>query len=315
MVDFVKPPEDEDKQKGRNKKKPIPPKNPGIFNWKSVLITIVLIFLISSIISNLTYQFSPKIAVVPIKGTISTERDVSLYGSTISSRDIANRLYSLKQDSSVKGVVLDINSPGGSPVASAEISKAIDSVKKEKPVYSVINDVGASGAYWVAASTNKIYSSPMSTVGSIGVTSASLGFEDFIKEHNISYRGLTAGKYKDMGTPYRNLTKIERDKLNNILTSVHEKFITHIVEERELSYEKVRNYSTGEIFLGDKAKEIGFIDEEGYYKDTIQDMKNKTGDYMVVHYGQSSTFLEQLGVSSLFSSPTSLSSSPVMVKR
>ena len=184
MVDFIKL-KDEDKQKDNNSRKKI--------SFKKIFLIFLILFLLSSIISSISYSMSSKIAVVPIDSVILTQKSTSIYGNSISSREISEILRDLEKDDSVKGVIIDINSPGGSPVASEEISKAIESLKSKKPVYALINDIGTSGAFWVAVSTNKIYASSMSTVGSIGVTSATLGFENFIKNYNIKYRKQTSG--------------------------------------------------------------------------------------------------------------------------
>ncbi len=291
MADYVRYKKDDG-----DKKKPL-------FSFRNILLILLIFFLISSMISSITYSLTPKIAVVPLSGAISTEKEVSLFGASISSREIANQLYELKDDTSVKAVLLDINSPGGSPVASEEISKAIESLKEEKPVYALINDVGASGAFWVAVSTNKIYASSMSTVGSIGVTSAGLSFEEFIEEYNITYRRLVSGQYKDLGTPYKEMTEEEKEIIQGLLDEIHSQFINHVAASRNLTYDYVENYATGEIFLGSQAKEIGFIDEIGYYPDAIADLKNITGDVVVIDYGPLPTFAESLGLSTLFQNP------------
>ena len=294
MVDFVK-------LKDSGEESDIKEKRKSKISFKKILLIALFFFFLSSIITSLTYEFSPKLAVVPIKGPILTEKTSTLYGSSISSRDISNTLRELMDDDSVKAVLLDINSPGGSPVASEEISNAIEELKIKKSVYALINDVGASGAFWIAVSADKIYSSSMSTVGSIGVTSAGLSFENFIKEYNISYRKLTAGKYKDMGSIFRKPTENESKLIQNILNEVHENFISHVAKNRNLTYSQVKKYATGEIFLGSKAKEIGFIDEIGYYPNVISDLKKKVNndDLMIVSYEEDPTLLEVLGVDAL----------------
>lgn len=308
MVDYVKLEENNndnspntDKNKKENKKFNI--------SFRKIFWTILFLIIISSIISSITLFYTPKIAVIPINGVIMSEKTTTIYGNSISSREIASTLLSLKDDDSVKAVLLDINSPGGSPVASEEISKAIEEVKKIKPVYSLISDTGASGAFWVAVSTDKIYASSMSTLGSIGVTSAGLSFENFIKEYNITYRKQTAGELKDLGTPFRKQTEKEKQIIQNILNQIHQKFISHVATSRNMSYKNVSKYATGEIFLGDKAKEIGFIDKIGYYPDVIADLKKITNqsNLITVTYGQQPTLLQIIGIESMLDiSPKSM---------
>ncbi len=294
MADFIKlDKEDQGDKKRRTKYK---------FKFRTFVLIFITLLILSSLISSISFSLTPKIAIVPINGVITTSEDSFILSqSTTSSRYIAQTLIDLSNDNTVKAVLLDINSPGGSPVASEEISNAIDIVKsKNITVYALINDVGASGGFWVAVSANKVYASSMSTVGSIGVTSAGLSFENFIKEYNITYRKQTAGEFKDMGSPYRKPTQKEEEKIQNILDEVHSNFITHVAKERNMTYDEVKEYATGEIFLGSTAKEIGFIDEIGYYPNVITEIKNEVGDITIVNYGPEPTFAQALGLKSLF---------------
>ncbi|MDA3855908.1 MAG: signal peptide peptidase SppA [Candidatus Woesearchaeota archaeon] len=302
MADFVKiDEENSDKTKATKKRVSVR----RSFNWRGFFILLIVLFLVSSIISSITYSFTPKIAVVPINGPISTEKSSTLLGESESSRNIANTLREIQGDSSIKAVILDINSPGGSPVASEEISRAIDELKLEKPVYALINDVGASGAFWIAVSADKVYASSMSTVGSIGVTSATLGFEELIEEYNITYRRLVAGDKKDLGSPFREPTQEENELIQGILDEIHTYFIQHVATSRNMSYEEVEVYATGEIFLGSKAKEIGFVDEIGYFPDVLREVKEITDldDPLIITYEETPTLLEALGIKSFFAVP------------
>jgi len=275
------------------------------FSWKRFLLLILIFFIIGNLISAFTYSITPKIAVIPIDGTIVTGS--SSNKNQIGSRDIIKILYELENDNTVKGIILDINSPGGSPVASEEISNAIIKLQNKKPVYSVINDIGASGAFWISTTTNKTYASKMSLVGSIGVTSAGLGFEELIEEYNITYRRQVAGKYKDMGTPFREPTNEEKTMLQEILDEIHLEFINHVAESRNLTVEEVTKYANGEIFLGSRALEIGFIDEIGNYDKTLKDMKNITTyeDALIVEYESNENLASLLGFDNLLKLPTS----------
>ncbi|MFW6285959.1 MAG: signal peptide peptidase SppA [Nanoarchaeota archaeon] len=303
MVDYVKLQDENDKNGKQPPKAIYYKKRRSRLNLKSIIILLLIVFIISSIISSITYLLTPKIGVVPIQGAIMTQKTSTLTQTSISSREIADILRDLKDDNSVKGVILDINSPGGSAVASDEISQAIDELKQVKPVYALINDIGASGAFWIAVSSDKIYSSSMSTLGSIGVTSVGFGFEDLIEEYNITYRRYTAGEHKDMGSAFREPTLKEEKIIDNLLKEIHQNFITHIAKNRNMTYDKVLNYSTGEIFLGTQAKEIGFIDEIGYYPDILSDIKEEVQSLnaIAVDYAPQQSFTEILGINSIFS--------------
>jgi protease-4 len=274
MVEYINYKKDES-NRGVKPKKPV-------FTLKRIIFGLIGVFLLSMLISSCVVMVSPKIAVVPIKGEITTSNVQTLFESQISSRSIANQIYELADDTTVKAIILDINSPGGSPVASDEIARSVAYAREKKDVYSVISDTGASGAYWVAVSSTKIYSAPMSIIGSIGVTSAGLSFEEFIKEYNISYRRQVAGEFKDMGTPFREQTPEEVEKMQNLLDTIHEEFIVHVARNRNLTINETRELATGEIFLGKKAQELQLIDNIGYIRDVKQELKNKHGNETLI---------------------------------
>lgn len=296
MADYVKLKDDEGKRRKRYR-----------INYKAIILIVIFFFLLSSLISGITYSMTPKIALVNIKGVTMTEASSTIYGDSISSREIADILYSFKDDPSIKGVILDINSPGGSPVSAEEISRAIEDTKVDIPVYALVNDMAASGAMWISVSANKTYASRLSTMGSIGVTSATLGFEEFIKEYNITYRKQTAGNYKDIGTPFRTPSKEEEEIIQEMLDEIHGEFISHIAKSRNLSINSVEEFSDGQVFLGSRALELGLIDEIGYLQDVVSDMQEITGEgTILVEFGPQKTLLEELGIDSVFQLPKTL---------
>ncbi len=201
------------------------------------------------------------IGVIKVNGVITTG-SAGLFAEDIaSSESIVARLEELNANKDIKAIILDINSPGGSPVASDEIGTALKRVNK--PTVTVIRDVGASGAYWVASATEYIIANRMSVTGSIGVTATSLGFEDLIKEYNITYRRQVSGRLKDVGTPFREPTAEEDELMQELLDTIREEFIREVAQNRNLSVSTVRELATGYVYLGSQAKDVGLIDELG----------------------------------------------------
>jgi protease IV len=271
------------------------------FSLKGFLMIFIVFFLISSVISGIIESMSPKVAVINLNGVIMTEGD-SIYGEgVVSSKEFSKHIEKIIGDDTYKAVILDINSPGGAPVPSNEISKQIEELKKKKiPVYAVINDLGASGAYWIAVSTDKIYASDMSLIGSIGVTSSSLGFENLINDWNITYRRTISGKYKDMGTPFREPTNEEVGIKQALLDDIYNKFINHVAKSRNLSLESVEELATGEVFLGDKAKKLGLVDEIGGVLDVKKIIEEQIKEEpLYIDFGPEKTVFEELGLNSI----------------
>jgi protease-4 len=118
-------------------------------------------------------------------------------------------------------------------------------------------------------------SDPLSLTGSVGVTASYLSFENLFYKYGIEYEQITSGERKDIGSPFRNLTSEERDKLQYIVEETHQYFIDDIAESRGFSKEQLEEISSGDIYLGKDALNYGLVDSLGSFSDAkekIQDM-------------------------------------------
>ena len=217
---------------------------------------------------------SGNVAVIPVKGVIVTEPSGGFYdqGNAVSS-ELVKFIKQASEDSSIKAIVLDIDSPGGSPVASDEIATALK--KANKTTVSVIHELGASGAYFVASATNKIYANRLSWVGSIGVIGSYVEYAGLMKQYNLTYRRLVAGKYKDAGSPLKEMTPEEQALFQSELNKVYDVFVDEVATNRNLSREKVLELATGFVYLGTEAKELGLIDKVGTLDDAYADLEKE----------------------------------------
>jgi protease IV len=277
--------------------------------WKITLLVIALIFLISVLLSSFFNDFSAakidsRIAVIPIYGEITLEDSNGIFSisQVASANTIVEQIKKSQEDPTIKGIIFEINSPGGTVVASEEIANAIK--KLNKPKIAWIREVGASGAYWAASSTDKIIADPMSITGSIGVLGSYIEFSGLMQKYGVTYEQLNGGKYKDLGSPYTNLTNDERILLQSKIDRIHEYFINDVAKNRNMSVEKMRKLADGSFYLGLEAKENGLVDELGGKQEAIDSIKNIAGikDVYLVTYGKKSA------LSGLFSSSLSYSS-------
>lgn len=213
---------------------------------------------------------SGNIALLKINGVITTEENGgALFGTELAtSEKIVKLLKKIDERNDIKAVILEINSPGGSAVASEEIGNAVKNLNKTN--VAVIREYGASGAYWIASATDKIYANRMSFTGSIGVIASHLEYSGLLQDYNVTYRRLVAGKYKDAGTPFKEMTSEEQKLFQKLLDKTHDYFIKEVADNRKLSEQKVRELATGFVFLGEEAKELGLIDEIGNRDDAIK---------------------------------------------
>ena len=207
----------------------------GIFLLVAILVTIIIVSLILYKIPQGAIE-SNKIAVIPINGLITSGDMVSpgsgfLYENTITSGGIINFIEAANKDKNIKGVILNINSPGGTVVGSKEI---VDAIKKvDKPVVALIRDVGASGAYWVASATDLIIADPLSVTGSIGVFGGYLEFSDLMSKYGVEFHSIKSGKYKDLGNQFVNLTEEGERILQGKLGIIHDYFLEDVNKNRK----------------------------------------------------------------------------------
>ena len=242
--------------------------------WLTFAIVIIGLYLLSlGIVTLYNYEkgnFENDIAIIPIKGPITMEGQSLGFGSgdSVSSNTIVSFIKEANNNPSVKGIILEINSPGGTVLASKEIADEVKNSKK--PVVAVIREFGASGAYWIASATDYIIADQMSITGSIGVIGSYLEFSGLFEEYGITYQELKAGEYKDAGSPFKPLTPNERAFLQKNINVIHEEFIQTVATNRNMSLENTRDIADGRFYLGTEAKELGLIDAYGNMDEGIK---------------------------------------------
>ena len=240
-----------------------------------VFVFIILPIIFLMLVFGADSHGSGNVAVIPINGVIMTSRGSSFGSEYVGSDDVVKFISEASSDDSIKAIILEINSPGGSAVASDEIAMAVKKV--DKPIITVIREAGASGGYWIASSTDYIIANRMSITGSIGVISSYLEFSGIMEKYGVGYERLTAGKYKDIGTPFREPTDEERAILEKKLDRIHEFFISEVASNRHMDVETIRKLATGEFYLGVEAQEMGLVDELGAYPEAEKYLSSQYG--------------------------------------
>lgn len=214
------------------------------------------------------------VAVIPIQGEIGYSSSNVLGGGVVNPDVVKEQIRGAEDDGSVCAILLEINSPGGTSVASEEIMNEIKNSKK--PVVSWISDSGASGAYLAATGSDKIVASNSSMVGSIGVIMDLTNLSDLYEKLGINRSSIKAGKYKDMGADYRDLTLEEQSILQVMVNENYDNFISIVAENRNLTHEYVASIAEGRIYTGKQAKDLKLIDEVGG-KDEALDLAARLG--------------------------------------
>ena len=226
-----------------------------------VIVVVILVVFVASIIRALVGSPGERIGVVEIEGVIAE------------SRQTMEDIVRFKEDPSIKGVVLRINSPGGSVGPTQEVFREVVKLKEKKKVYVSMGSLCASGGYYLAAAGEKVYANPSTITGSIGVIMQSVILEDLLKKIGVKSNTIKAGDLKDAGTPFREMTPEERAYLNEVVKNIHEQFIKDIAAGRKMDLEKARKLADGRIYTGLQAMDLGLIDSIGNFYDTVDDLK------------------------------------------
>ena len=206
-----------------------------------------------------------KIALLPIKGVITSERSPLGGMGMTSSVEIAQLLGEIRGKRGIKALILEINSPGGSPYACKEIAEALKSVGK--PVVAWLKEVAASGAYWIASAADVIVADSMSTIGSVGVTSIRPDFSKLLNKLGIDMDVVASGAHKTFSLPFKALTPEEKHEDRQLrqeeIEIIQRSFLAEVKGSRHLTEEAAEQISSGKIYLGEQAKSLGLIDEFG----------------------------------------------------
>lgn len=199
------------------------------------------------------------IAVMPINGVIMPfGNGVSYQDFVTTPTDVRDFLSTLEYETMIEGVMFEINSPGGTPVASEDIASQIAAL--EIPNIALVGDIAASGGYMIASAADTIVASPMSDVGSIGVTMSYTEESEKNKEDGITYVPLNSGKFKDTGSPNKPLSAEERTLLEGQLQEVHNYFVDLVSKYRNINRDDVAVLADGSTLTGAKAQEKKLVD-------------------------------------------------------
>lgn len=242
-----------------------------------------------------------KIVVLDVEGVIQDTGEASSFvqSAGYNHKSFMEKLNTIEEDSSVRGVVLRVNSPGGGVVESAEVhDKLVEITKKrKKPVYVSMGSMAASGGYYISAPATKIFAAKDTMTGSLGVIMESYNFTELADKLGIDTITIKSGPHKDIMSSTRKMTEEEKHILQEMINNAYGDFVKVISDGRGIPQEEVRKLADGRIYDGRQAKQLNLIDDFGYLDDTIAAMKKDKNlkDAQVVRYANN-----DFGFGSLF---------------
>ncbi len=240
----------------------------------------------------------PEIAVIYAIGVCAMDMGIN-------ARVLVKYVRDAVDDNNVKAIVLRVDSPGGDGLAADLIASALKEAKDEKPIIVSQGFVAASGGYWLSMYADTIIAAPTTITGSIGVTGSYFFNKNLKEEFGISTDFVKMGKHADLGfgmrfpligysIPDRDMTSDEVTKVENLIKSLYEDFVTKVSESRGVSYDDIELLAQGRVWSGYDAKQNGLIDMIGGLSTAVKVAEERAGltgeEYELVEYPPRSWF-------------------------
>mgnify|MGYP000004235591 CR=1 FL=1 len=243
-----------------------------------------------------------RIAIIRIDGIIDTEDSKGNGITNVSTKSIDSIKRQLKiaaGDSSVKAIILRINSGGGTVLASNELFREIENINKKKKVVAYIENFGASGAYMASLGANEIYANKNSMVGSIGTIIQFINFSDLLDNLGIKYKTIKSGELKDAGSSFSKEDKSE-EVYRSMVEETSKDFFDLVLEKRgsKISDENFQKIKSGQIFLATEAKKIGLVDDLMSLDELLEKLREdeeiEKKKFEVFEYQENLSLLQQI---------------------
>jgi len=203
-----------------------------------------------------------KVAIVPIEGEI------------FESREAIEHINRYADNTTIRAIVIRINSPGGAIAPSQEIYAAIRAAhaRHGKPIIASMDSVAASGGYYIASACDEIVANPGTITGSIGVVLQWFEMKDLVQWAKMKPETITSGQLKAAGSPYRELTDVERAYFQRIVNQLHRQFVHAIAEGRKgkITEAEVAGLADGRVFTGEEALALKLVDKLGSIEDAVR---------------------------------------------
>jgi protease-4 len=224
---------------------------------------------------NKTISVKNRIAVIYASGTIVTGKGNE---NNIGGNRFAEVIRKERLDTSVKAIVLRVNSPGGNAIASDIIWREMELAAKVKPAVVSMGNYAASGGYFISAPATKIYASPTTLSGSIGVFGLIPNAEKLLEQKlGLSTEIVKTNKNSDFPSIYRPMNIYEKEIMQMSIEKVYSDFVSKVASGRKMSVGSVDSIGQGRVWSGSSAQKIGLIDEMGGLKDAIKGAANLAG--------------------------------------
>lgn len=223
--------------------------------------------------------FASKVAVIDVDGVISS-RGGGMFGPANLVSEIDEELKLIEHDGSVKAVVLRVNSPGGGVTASDLLYRRLSQFREKRniPVYASMMDMAASGGYYVSMAADKVFASPTTVTGSIGVIAVFPEGESLLSKIGLNFSVIKSGDFKDIGSLFRHMKPEERELLQKVVLSMYDRFVEVVSKGRpNLTEDRIRELADGRIYTAEQAHASGLVDGIAYIDEVVEKVEVEAG--------------------------------------
>jgi len=247
--------------------------------WRRLPLFIILGAVILGVILAILSQrqafasFRPYVAQITIKGTIDYSSS-SIFGTTVGVEEYIRLIKQAEGDPLAEAVILVFDSPGGTLTASDDLYQAVKELASKKVVVTYAKGLMASGAYMAALPARVVLASPTSEVGSVGVYVTVLNVESLLGKLGVTVYTFKSGVFKDIGSPYRNMTEEEMRIMNELVGYYFELFKERVLASRGRVADEV---FTGQPFTPARAREVGLVDDVCTFEEALSRVKSIAG--------------------------------------
>jgi protease-4 len=221
-----------------------------------------------------------KVLLIPLHGEITTKPDRSILRTRPSKvQEIVSHLRKAQEDREIKAVLLEIESPGGSVAASDILFHELERYKEKTgaKVVTLMMSLAVSGGYYVALASDRIMAHPMSVTGSVGTIFIRPNATGLMEKLGIGAEVVKSGRYKDMGSPFRDPLPEENEIWNVMIEVLNKRFLDLASSRRTLTEEQYKSVASARIFTAAQALDAGLIDSIGYLEDALKEIERIAG--------------------------------------
>ncbi len=222
---------------------------------------------------------------------------VELSGVITSSEDVVRQIKKYRDDKSIKGILLRVESPGGAVVPSQEMYEEVKKTRETKPVVVSMGSLAASGGYYVSCGATRLVANRGTLTGSIGVIGEFLQLHEAMNKLGIGVKTIKSGKLKDAGSSTKKMSEEAEKYFQSLMDDVHEQFITVVERERRLKHSEAVEIADGRVFTGEQAVKMGLVDTLGTFEEAVKiaaELSGIDGEPSIVKEREKRSFFERM---------------------